>query len=60
MDKLLFTPREAAVLLGVGRSKVYEWITSGRLSSVKVDGCRRITRDALVEFVAALGDHEAA
>ena len=55
MEKLLLTAREAAEVLGVGRSKVYELIAAGRLRSVKVDGCRRVTRAALVEFVNSLG-----
>lgn len=29
MDKLLFTPFEAATALGIGRSKVYELLRSG-------------------------------
>jgi excisionase family DNA binding protein len=53
-EKLLFTAREAAVVLSLGRSKTYELIASGRLVSVKVDGCRRITRQALLDVVASL------
>ena len=56
MEKLLLTAREAAEVLGVGRSKVYELMATGRLRSVKVDGCRRVTREALVEFVTSLGE----
>ena len=56
MEKLLLTAREAAEVLGVGRSKVYELIATGRLRSVKVDGCRRVTREALVDFVTSLDD----
>ena len=54
MDRLLLTPIEAARALGIGRTKVYELIASGRLRSVRLDGCRRITRDDLAEFVARL------
>jgi excisionase family DNA binding protein len=54
MDALLLTPVEAARALGIGRTKVYELITAGRLRSVRLDGCRRITRDDLAEFVAQL------
>lgn len=54
MDRLLLTPVEAARALGIGRTKVYELITSGRLRSVRLDGCRRITRDDLAAFVAQL------
>ena len=34
MDKLLLTPMEAADMLGVGRSKVYELMRAGALGSV--------------------------
>lgn len=54
MDTLLLTPVEAARALGIGRTKVYELIASGRLRSVRLDGCRRITRDDLAAFVAQL------
>jgi excisionase family DNA binding protein len=49
VDKL-FKPTEAAAILGIGRSKIYELMASGRLDSVKIDGCRRIPRRALVAF----------
>ena len=54
MDRMLLTPVEAARALGIGRTKVYDLIASGRLRSVRLDGCRRITRDDLAEFVAQL------
>jgi excisionase family DNA binding protein len=54
MDKLLFSPVEAAAHLSVGRSKIYELIRTGELRSVKIGGCRRIPRAALAEFVSRL------
>ena len=54
MEKLLLSPLEAAEQLGIGRSKVYELMRLGDLRSVKIGGCRRITRAALAEFVASL------
>jgi excisionase family DNA binding protein len=60
MDALLLTPVEAARVLGIGRTKVYELIAAGRLRSVRLDGCRRITRDDLAEFVGRLRDEAAA
>lgn len=56
---LLLTPDEAAEVLRVGRSKVYDLIRSGRLRSVKVDGSRRIPVSCLKEFVATLVDEVA-
>jgi excisionase family DNA binding protein len=54
MDKLLFSPAEAAVHLSLGRSKIYELMRLGELRSVKIGGCRRIPRAALAEFVSRL------
>lgn len=54
MEKLLLTPQEAAELLGIGRSKVYELMASGVLRSVKVGRCRRIPRKAIDDFVESL------
>ena len=52
MDKMLLTPTEAAQVLGVGRSKVYELMRSGALGSVRIDSCRRIPVDDLNSLVA--------
>ena len=54
VDKLLLTPEEAATVLSIGRSKVYELIGDGRLASVRVDTSRRVPAWALTEFVKRL------
>ena len=54
MDKLLLTPVEAAVVLGVGRSLLYELLQRGELRSVRIGTCRRIPTEAIEEFLAAL------
>lgn len=54
MNKLLLTPSEAAMALGIGRSKVYELMRSGALASVHIDSCRRIPVDDLAALVARL------
>lgn len=54
MDKMLLTPTEAAQVLGVGRSKVYELMRSGALGSVRIDSCRRIPVDDLNALVSRL------
>lgn len=51
---LLVKPEEAASLLQVSRSKIYELIRIGALKSLKIGGSRRITREALQEFVCGL------
>lgn len=54
MDKLLLTPVEAAHALGIGRSKVYELLSSGALDSVRIGSCRRVPADALHTFLVEL------
>lgn len=54
MEKLLLTPEDAAELLSIGRSKVYELMGDGRLASVRIDASRRVPMSALVEFVESL------
>ncbi len=56
MEKLLLSPAEAAEHLSIGRSKVYELMRLGQLRSVKIGGCRRIPRAALIDLVANLQD----
>ncbi len=54
MDKLLLTPVEAARALGIGRSKVYELLSSGALDSVRIGSCRRVPADALHSLLVEL------
>jgi excisionase family DNA binding protein len=56
VDKLLLTPMVAAEALGIGRSKLYELLATGRLPSVRLDGCRRIATADLAELVDRLHD----
>jgi excisionase family DNA binding protein len=56
---LLVRPEDAARVLGVGRTKVYELIRSGVLRSVRVGGLRRVPVAALNEFVARLEEEAA-
>ncbi len=55
---LLVRPEDAAIALGIGRTKVYELIRSGTLRSVKIGGLRRIPATALADFVAQLEEQE--
>jgi excisionase family DNA binding protein len=59
MDKLLLTPSEAAKLLSISRSKLYELIGQGRLSTVRIDTSRRVPASALAEFIQHLQHEEA-
>jgi excisionase family DNA binding protein len=56
---LLVRPEDAARVLGVGRTKVYELMRSGALRSVRVGGLRRIPVAALNEFVTRLREEAA-
>ena len=47
----LLRPEEAAALLAVSRSKVYELMRSGRLGAIKIDGSRRVPVDAVDDFI---------
>jgi excisionase family DNA binding protein len=54
----LIRVEDAAKLLNIGRSAVYDLIRSGRLRSVKIGKSRRIPREAVDEVIAllAVGD----
>ena len=54
MEWLLLTPEDAADLLSIGRSKLYELIGDGRLASVRIGASRRVPMSALVQFVESL------
>ncbi len=54
IDPRLLTVRQAAEVLGLGRSKVYELIAAGRLETVSIGRSRRVPFDALRAFVADL------
>ena len=54
MDRLLLKPEEAADILGVGRSRVYDLMRSHELVSVKIGRSRRVPAASLREFVETL------
>jgi excisionase family DNA binding protein len=54
MEKLLYRPKEACAVLGIGRDKLYDLLRSGRLDSLKDGGARFITADALRAYIALL------
>jgi excisionase family DNA binding protein len=51
---LLLTPEEAATVLRIGRTRLYELLAAGDLPSVKLGGSRRIAVAALERYVEAL------
>jgi excisionase family DNA binding protein len=64
MNKLLLKPAEAAELLGVGRSTLYELLSRGDVPSVRLGRSIRVPFDALRNWVAqqskeaAIGNRE--
>jgi excisionase family DNA binding protein len=58
--RLLLRPEEAARVLGLGRTKVYDLMRSGSLRSVKVGNSRRVSMAALADFVDQLDQAGAA
>lgn len=54
MEPILLRVEEAARLLGIGRTRVYDLIRLDLLQSVKVFGSRRIPRDAVEAYVRSL------
>ena len=54
VDKLLYTPVEAAHALGLSRSTIYVLMASGEVPSVHIGSSRRIPADGLRRYVATL------
>jgi excisionase family DNA binding protein len=53
-DRLLLKPEEAAAVLSIGRTKVYELIDRGDVRTVQIGRSRRIVRESLDEYVERL------
>lgn len=58
VEKLLYTPVEAAQALRLSRSTVYVLMASGDLSSVHIGSSRRIPADGLRRYVTLLGSDD--
>ena len=54
MDKPLLTPLEAAQVLGIGRSKLYQLMRAGTVASVRIGSCRRIPTASLPDLIVQL------
>lgn len=53
-DRLLYRVTEVAAFLNVSRSKVYELLASGDISSVKIDRTRLVRGSDLSNYVESL------
>jgi excisionase family DNA binding protein len=54
MEKLLLTPEEAAELLGIGRSRLFDLMRKRERVSVRIGKCRRVPMTALKAYVERL------
>lgn len=54
LDPMLYRVPEAARILAVSTSKMWEIVLRGDIESLKIDGARRITRDAIDAYVERL------
>jgi excisionase family DNA binding protein len=57
---LLYSVEEAAQLLGIGRTFMFELVATGQVASLKIGKRRKIPRSALDEYVARLASEQAA
>jgi excisionase family DNA binding protein len=53
-DRLLYSVEEAAELLGIGRTFMFQLVASGEIDSFKIGNRRKIHRDALDAYVSRL------
>ncbi len=51
---LLYKPEEAAKVLAIGRSKMFELMSSGDIETVQIGRSRRIPAQALEDYVDRL------
>ncbi len=55
-ERLLYSPEEAAELLGIGRTTLYALIKAGELHTVKIGRRTLLLRDELQDYVVGLID----
>lgn len=54
IQRLAYPVNEAADLLGVSRSQLYELFSTGEVSSVKIGARRLVRHEALVDYLNRL------
>ncbi|MBI4321042.1 MAG: helix-turn-helix domain-containing protein [Chloroflexi bacterium] len=59
MEKLLLKPMDAAELIEVGRSRIYEMLQKGELPSVRIGRSVRVPVSALRQWVEEQGKQTA-
>ncbi|WP_055527721.1 helix-turn-helix domain-containing protein [Streptomyces graminilatus] len=53
-DQILYKPEEAAIVLRIGRSMVYEEIRLGRLQTVRIGRRRLVPPEYIAQYVELL------
>jgi len=51
MERMLLSPSEVAEVLGIGRSRVYEFLAAGTLPSIRLGRSIRIPAEQLREWI---------
>jgi excisionase family DNA binding protein len=54
VQRALYAPREAEIILGVSHATLYKLISEGRLEALKLGGATRITAASIKELIASL------
>jgi len=52
-ERRVFSVIEAAAVLGISRSKVYEFVAAGEIRSIRIGRLRKIPVAAIDEFIAS-------
>ncbi len=53
MEKILVTPPEAAALIGIGRTRIYDLIARGVIPSIRIGRSVRVPLDGLRKWIAS-------
>jgi excisionase family DNA binding protein len=51
VEPLLLRADEAAIVLGIGRTKVFEMLACGELPAIKIGRCVRVPKDRLERWI---------
>jgi excisionase family DNA binding protein len=54
VDRLAYSPAEAAAVLGISRARLYQLLDDGTVPSLKLGRRRLIRRDALISLLDRL------
>jgi len=58
--RLVYSVEEAAELLGMGRTFIFQLVASGEIDSIKIGNRRRIPRDAIERYLERLRAEQSA